>query len=314
MTISETQYDFIKEAEKDLVQRYYKFSKDSNNTPIKLGGGGVGTVFVGKSTQLSLDGFRYAIKCLNSKYLLSDELREKMMIEGQILSLLDHPNIIKLKDFIGGTELTGYRTYLILELIEGADMGVWMKRAWGVNNPIPLENSIFLMSQILEGIKYAHNTSLPFEGYDGVLHLDIKPANILVTSNGVKIIDFGISQGSSQQRCKRNMGTLSYMAPEQFMSEEKLDKRTDVYALGVLFREMITGRKWDVGIIQHNGTQQNYRDLIIDWKMNKPFPSLPDYCYNPIIDELIQKATQKNPNDRFQSCDEFIDELMKFEF
>ena len=301
--------NFIEQAKSDLG--HYSFSLDSNGNPINLGAGGIGSVFLGYSNRKSLAGYRYAIKCLKNQHLQREDIRTKFILEGQIYLGLKHPYIVKLKDFIGATSQTNYRTYLVLEYVNGKDLGHWMKKSWGINKPIPIENAVFLMSQILEGIKHAHNSKINIKGYNGVLHLDIKPGNILITPNGVKIIDFGISQGSSQRRSKRVMGSLPYMAPEQFNTEKKLDKRTDVYALGVLFNEMITGLKWDRVHIKFNGNQDNYKNNVREWILNKPFPSLPDSCYNPIIDELIQKATQKNPDHRFQSCEEIISEINK---
>ncbi len=298
---------FIDQAQADLD--HYSFCLDSNGLPINLGAGGIGSVFLGYSTRKSLAGYRYAIKCLKSQHLQREDIRKKFISEGQIYLGLKHPNIVKLKDFIGANSQTNYRTYLVLEFVDGKDMGYWMKKSWGLNKPIPIENAVFLMSQILEGIKHAHNCKINIKGYDGVLHLDIKPGNILITSKGAKIIDFGISQGSNQRRSRRVMGSLPYMAPEQFNTEKKLDKRTDIYALGVLFREMISGLKWDREYIKFNGKHDDYKKDVKEWIVNKPFPSLPDFCYNPILEDLIQKATQKKPDDRFQSCEEIISEM-----
>ena len=298
-----TKSEEIRLANRDLRPLGYRFILDNKNFPVTLGRGGVGSVYKGYS---KYSGYQVAIKCLKNKYISVSDIREKFLIEANIYMELDHPNIVKLRDFISN-EQTEYRSYAILELVDGVDMSYWIKKVWN-SLPIPTEVAIPLMCEILEGIRYAHNRKLTMDGYDGVLHLDIKPANILITSSGVKIIDYGISQGGSDVRAKRMMYSLPYAAPEQLLSDSVLDKRTDIYALGILFREMLTGQNW----IPHT-----LRDTsaIKDWIQNKELPPISESTNNDNIDLqlIIDKAVEKDPNDRYQTCEDFLHDLKELE-
>jgi len=289
----------IKLAKIDLKPLGYRFILDQYNIPISLGAGGVGSVYKGFS---KYSGFQVAIKCLKNKYIKDRDIISKFLIEANIYMELDHPNIVKLKDFISN-EQTNFRSYAILELVDGVDMRHWMKRVWN-NTAIPIEIAVPLMREILEGIKYAHNRKLTMDGYDGVLHLDIKPGNILVTSSGVKIIDYGISQGGNAERSNRMMYSLPYAAPEQLSLDSVLDKRTDIYALGILFREMVTGQTWIPSTVRDT-------DVIRDWIQHKTLPPISESSDNDNlnIQLIIDKAVEKNPDDRYQSCEEFLLDL-----
>ena len=187
----------------------------------ELGSGGTGVV------NLAVDrhsGFLVSIKTLFDFHVNDKELLEKFKAEANIYLMLKHPNIVSLKNFI----LKKGKPHLVQEYVDGQTLDEYIHNVTG---PIPTQRAIEIIKDVLTAIDYAHNKNIPLSGYDGVLHLDIKPGNILITKNGkVKIIDYGISQGNNQKRGEKVMGSPMYMAPEQIDISKELDKRTDIYS------------------------------------------------------------------------------------
>ena len=245
------------------------------------------------------NGYPVAIKSLFSALLDKDpEMLEKFKIEANIYLHLKHSNIVKLKDFV-----ILKRAHLVMEYIDGKCLDEYINQVTG---PITTEVAVSMMKKIVSAIGYAHKKKIPIKGYDGVLHLDIKPGNILLTNNGeVKVIDYGISQGTEQERGKKMMGSPMYMSPEQLDLKQKLTAKSDIYALGVLLFQMVTGKtpypkEW---------SQQEVFDAI----KTKPLDRIVEiYPFSDNrIQKIIDKATQKKPSERYFDCDDFISDLNK---
>jgi len=262
----------------------YKFIKE-------LGSGGAGVV------NLALDihsGFLVAIKTLFNDYSNDEEILNKFKAEANIYLMLDHPNIVSLKNFI----IKNGTYHLVQEYFEGQTLDAYIHQVTG---PIPSSKALVIMGDIVSAINYAHNKRIALSGYDGVLHLDLKPGNVLISESGsLKIIDYGISQGNNQVRGKKIMGSPMYMAPEQLDINRKLDKRTDIYSLGLLLHQMVTASSPYLS----NTT----KDELFDNINNSPLNRISDIY--PFADKRVQiiidKATQKDPNDRYQSCNELL--------
>ena len=208
--------------------------------------------------------------------------------------MLKHPNIVSLKNFI----LKKGKPHLVQEYVDGQTLDEYIHNVTG---PIPTQRAIEIIKDVLTAIDYAHNKNIPLSGYDGVLHLDIKPGNILITKNGkVKIIDYGISQGNNQKRGEKVMGSPMYMAPEQIDISKELDKRTDIYSLGILLFQMITGSR----PYSDCTTKEELFDSIHNSSLTRTSEVYPgsDNRFQLIID----KATEKNPEHRYQTCNDFL--------
>lgn len=262
----------------------YKFVKE-------IGRGGSGVVY------LALDrhsGFLVCVKKLLDEHSNNDEFLIKFKSEANIYLMLNHPNIVSLKDFI----VKNNSFYLVQEYVEGQNLQEYIQNVTG---PIPSKVTIEMLKYIIKAIDYAHNKNIALSGYHGVLHLDIKPANILISKSGdIKIIDFGISQGNNQKRGNQVMGTPLFMAPEQLDIRRQLDKRTDIYALGTLIHVMITGNR----PFKNCNTRDEVLDNILNQKLtrtNELYPGVDKRFQN-----IIDKATEKNPNYRYQSCKELL--------
>ena len=261
----------------------------------KIDEGGAGIVWQAVDTHY---GHRVAVKRLKTSAAALDGIINKFKIEANIYLMLTHKNIVRLKNFI----ITKGSHYLIMEYIDGTPIDKYVKKF--NDNKMPQEVAIAIMKEIVKGVGYGHERKIPIEGYDGVLHLDIKPSNVMVSNNGeVKIIDYGISQGTTAQRSEKIMGTLMFMSPEQLDINSELDNRTDIYSLGLLFYYMLTGK------YPHSNKLSN-KDIcerIINISINK-IPNIRTGS-DLKIQSILEKATEKHQIDRYQNCNELLNAL-----
>ena len=193
-----------------------------------IGSGGMGTVYRARQREL---GRPVAVKVLYSDLPDSTSFAERFTREARTLARLDHPNIVSVYDF-------GHREglyYLVMELVDGATLRQTMEE--GALEP---KEALLMVVRICEALQYAHD--------NGVVHRDIKPENVLLDKKGsVKIADFGLAKlvgATTEPRltaAEQVMGTPHYMAPEQIEKPAEVDHRADIYALGVVFYEMLTG-------------------------------------------------------------------------
>lgn len=255
-----------------------------------LGEGGMGNVYLAVHTQL---GRKVAIKSLHQQLVKNEGLRARFKQEANTMAHLQHNGIVSLFDFVEDEN----GLFLIMELVDGTPLDEYINN---VSGPIPAERAIPIMQGILKAFAYAHE--------EGVVHRDIKPANILLTKNGkVKILDFGIAKmlsdaGNKLTKAGTQMGTVFYMSPEQVHGKE-VDHRSDIYSLGVTFYQMLTGFSPYEGLT----TEFEVYSKIV----NEPLP-LASTLYPNVtskLDNVIFKATTKKQEDRYQSCQEFLEDI-----
>jgi serine/threonine-protein kinase len=265
-------------------------SKQILNYKIKniIGEGGMGTVYLAEHTKIP--NRIAAIKVLKADLLQNENLRDRFRREMKIMSDMTHENIIKLEEYHEDEE----GMYLIMEFFKGVELDEYLKDTIGV---FPEEKAIPIMIQILNAFDSAHKKS--------IVHRDIKPANILINieATKIKILDFGIAKMkddiSMETKSGAQIGTVFYMSPEQVQGKN-LDTRSDIYSLGVTFYQMLTGMK-------------PYFDATTEYEIyskivNEDLPD-PREIY-PVITErlvnILRKALAKDPNKRFQTCEDFI--------
>jgi serine/threonine-protein kinase len=238
----------------------------------ELGRGAMGTVYQGKDPRINRE---VAIKTLRYEEIDADELAEvkkRFFREAEAAGKLSHPNIITIYD-VGEDYDTAY---MAMELIEGTDLRKYTQK----DHLLPLPELIRIVSAVAGALDYAHG--------NGVVHRDIKPANIMILNNGeIRVTDFGIARVMTSSKTQTGviLGTPSYMSPEQ-ISGQKVDGRSDLFSLGVVFYELLTGEKPFEG--------DSIATLMFNITTNPPTPlrdlapDVPESCI-AIIDRLLAK-------------------------
>lgn len=255
--------------------------------------GAIGQGATGEVYQVvnSVTGRLEAMKILADSYTGDREQAQRFLREIQLQARLDHPNIAQVRTaFCEGTTIV-----LVMELVEGESLsGVLQRGALSVGG------AIRVAEQVLNALIMAHHL--------GVVHRDVKPANILVDRTGtVKLTDFGLAKQfgePGQTGHGMAVGTVYYMAPEQVRGLAATDWRADLYAVGVLFYEMLTGRKPFDGT-EHYAVMRAHVETT-PLPVSRWAPHLPQE-----FDALIARALQKNPADRFQSARGFLAALQE---
>jgi len=241
----------------------------------------MGIVYKAKDTKLERT---IAIKFLPRHISTNSEERERFKIEAKAAAALNHPNIAH----IYAIEEVNDEIFIVMEYIDGEELKEKIS-----NNLIELDEAIDIATQIAEGLKKAHQK--------GIIHRDIKPANIFITNDGVvKILDFGLAKVSSQAQITTmgtTMGTVAYMSPEQTKGEE-VDQRTDIWSLGVVLYEMLTGE------LPFKG---DYEQAIIYSILNEEINPSEDLPWKII--KICEKALAKNPGERYKNVEQLIDDL-----
>ncbi len=258
-----------------------------------LGHGGMGLVFKALNTHLNKI---VAIKMIAPGLALNEKLLNRFKTEALALARLENPHIVRILDLL---EDQG-QWFIVMEYIEGETLQQRLKD----KHPLRLSEAFDITLQILSALQHAHSAS--------IIHRDIKPSNILITKdNTVKVTDFGLAkiQANTLVHTQHSAvgGTLYYMSPEQIRSLKETDHRTDIYSLGITIYQMITGR---IPFDPHQ-TDFDIREAIVRRQFPKPStfnPYLP-----PEVDDLVMKAIAKNPDDRFQSAVEMIQEMERLQ-
>jgi serine/threonine protein kinase len=245
-----------------------------------LGRGGVGHVHLALDRQL---GRRVAVKVLLDEH--SDEAAtERFRREARAAAALEHPNACRLYE-VGEHE---GETFLVMELLEGELLSERLQRG-----ALPLDEALEILRPLMDAVSALHRA--------GLVHRDLKPANVILTEQGVKLLDFGLARHTRQDAAVTApsltmagsvAGTLRYMAPEQ-LTGDPVDERTDVFALGVLFFEMLTGHIPFAA------------DTNVDW-VTAVLREDPQPLGRPelaALEPVVQRALQRRAVDRFDSVD-----------
>ncbi len=248
----------------------------------ELGRGGMGAVYQGLDLMLER---RVAVKVVHPELGQDPVLAERFQKEARALARLNHPNVTSVYSFFR----QGEQFYLVMEFVEGEPLD---ERLAG-GRALPWPEAAELMSAALDGLQHAHD--------QGIIHRDLKPSNLLLTpAGGIKIMDFGIAHILGQKRLTRMgsvVGTIEYMSPEQVGGRE-LDARTDLYSLGVVLYETVTGRApfsadtdFELMRAQLETMPEPPRTLA---------PELPEG-----LERAIVRALAKDPGERFQTATDF---------
>ena len=245
------------------------------------GSGGMGVVYRARDQRLDRT---VALKFLPVELNSSEREKERFLREARTASSLDHPNI----GVIHGIEETedGF-TFIVMAFYEGASLAQRIQKS-----PMKPHEAVGIARQMAQGLGDAHR--------HGIVHRDVKPSNVMLTSSGlVKIVDFGLARAMTEQTASQTgvTGTIRYMSPEQAM-DRRVDQRCDIWALGVVFAEMLTG---NTPFHAESITAMLFSIL------NEPPKGLD--AVHPALQPILYRALAKDPDRRYESCAEFLSDL-----
>jgi eukaryotic-like serine/threonine-protein kinase len=271
-----------------------------------IGAGGMGEVYRARDTRLDRI---VAIKILPPHLRQSPELQARFEREARMISRLAHPNICTLHDV--GRE--GDADFLVMEYVEGESLAARLERG-----RVPLNHALLIGIDIAAALAHAHG--------HGIVHRDLKPSNVMLTKTGAKLLDFGIAKAHAGLHVRATdlslptgnppfrghdeapltvtgaiLGTVAYMAPEQ-VEGQVADARTDIFALGAVIHEIVTGRKAFQG-----QTQASLIGSIL--KDDPPPVSSIQKSSPPALDFVVRKCLAKDPDDRWQSARDVMSQL-----
>ena len=253
----------------------------------KIGVGGMADVYLGEDTLL---GRQVAIKVLHANFANDDEFVTRFKREAQAAGKLNHPNIVNMYDVGFDQDLH----YIIMEYVNGETLKEYITR----HGRLSIDEAVKFTIAIAEGLEHAHTM--------GIVHCDIKPHNVIITQTGrVKVTDFGIARAMNATNTvmytNSILGSAHYLSPEQ-ASGKPVDGNTDIYSLGVVLYEMLTGRVPFVGETPIAVALKHVREKVAP--PTRYNPSIP-----PLLEAVVMKALSKNPADRFNSISDMISDL-----
>ena len=252
----------------------------------RIGKGGMGVVYRGRDTVI---GRLVAVKMLVSDIDVSEETRERFFREARSAGQLAHRNIITIYDF--GEEAG--RAYIVMELLNGESLTTVLSRP----ERLPLEQQVEIMARVAEGLAFAHAR--------GIVHRDVKPANLFLTTEGaIKVLDFGVARIASSKLTRSGLivGTPDYMSPEQVMGKV-VDQRSDVFSAGAVFYQLLSGRK---------PFASKNLPTTLNKVMGENPPPLTETEAPAELAAIVMKALEKDPAKRYQRMVDMLASLTRF--
>ncbi len=255
-----------------------------------VGVGGMANVYRGVDEKT---GNAIAVKVLKEEFLDNEELVRRFKNESKAISILDHPNIVKVYD----VSVTDRLQYIVMEYVDGITLKEYLRQRGGA---LTWKETVHFATQVLGALQHAHSK--------GIIHRDVKPQNIMLLADGsIKMMDFGIarfSRAQSQTVSDKAIGSVHYISPEQAKGD-KTDARTDLYSVGVMLYEMLSGRlpfdgdgAVSIAIMQISDKAKPLAQVA---------PNVPEG-----LRQITEKAMEKDPAKRYQSAQEMLDAIEEF--
>ena len=259
-----------------------------------IGSGGFGSVF--KAEDVNTPGRIVAIKELHKKHTRNSLIKQRFFQEAIAMARLDHPNLPRLYTF--GEDNGSY--YLVMEFLAGKPLSDQIQQ----DGAIEQARALNILAQVLEGVSYAHRNS--------IIHRDLKPDNVFLMNEGdrlrIKVLDFGIARivgGENLTLTGESFGTPNYMSPERITGSQAIDHRTDIYALGIMLFEMLTGRA---------PFQLTATDPSLYWsemRTRHESEPLPPMGVSQELEMIARRATAKRIEDRYSTAEDMLADLRK---
>ncbi len=263
----------------------------------QLGAGGMAEVF--RATQVGAEGFSraVAVKRVLPGFSTVPQFASMFVQEAKLASLLDHPNIVSVLDFDRDDE---GRLFLAMEFVDGRDLA-----SIAATGRLPLPAIIFIITEVLRGLGYAHDLPTA-EGPRGLIHRDVSPHNVLLSWEGaVKVSDFGIAKARDASAATASTmikGKPQYMSPEQ-ANGEPLDGRSDLFAVGIMLWELLTGRRLFDGSTHESLARIVYGNIDPPSSVQRDIP--------PELDAITMRLLARNKVDRYASAEPAIEDLAR---
>ena len=263
-----------------------------------LGQGGMGVVYLARDIHTGMD---VVLKSVRSELAHRADVRARTLAEGRVLGQIDHPNVVHLKAVV----VDDRSLWLVMQYIDGESLDRTIERHAERKERMPLAEALRLFRQIASGIAAAHA--------EGIIHRDLKPANVLIRRKDqvAKVTDFGIAKAEHEAtpgriQTRGVIGSIWYMSPEQVTGRRDLDKRVDIYALGIVLFQMLTGRvPFDA--------ESDYEVMRLQAEAPLPRVGKEREDVPPSVDDLLQKLCAKNRDERLQSCEDVLRALAPIE-
>lgn len=253
---------------------------------------GVGGMAIVYKAYDNIDDRIVAVKILKEEFLANEEFRRRFKNESKAIAVMSHPNIVRVFDVSFGEKLQ----YIVMEYIEGITLKEYISNQKIIN----IQEAVYFTIQVLRALQHAHDK--------GIVHRDIKPQNIMLLRDGtIKVTDFGIarfSRGDSRTLVESAIGSVHYMSPEQARGEIT-DEKADVYSVGVVLYEMITGE-----LPFDSDSAVSVAIMQLESSAKKPTQINPDIPVG--LEQIVVRAMQKDPKNRYQSASEMIMDLEEF--
>ncbi len=274
----------------------------------RIGEGGMAEIFRARMAATDESGRFIVIKRIQGAYSNNDEFVQMFRAEVQITMRFSHPCIIQIYD---AGEESGQQ-YIAMELVDGRNLRQVLSRISQKQQRIPIPASCYIIEQAAAGLNYAHSFKDRITGEPlSLVHRDVSPQNILVSYDGnIKVIDFGIAKAATNGEATRAgviKGKLSYLSPEQVMGEV-LDGRSDIFALGIVLWELLTGKR--LFVAEGDNEFQVLKMIESCNTFVKP-PSTINPEVPPEVDAIVMQALARDPKKRFQNGEEFARALRK---
>ena len=255
----------------------------------ELGRGAMGVVYKGEDPKIHRTVAIKTVRLTDFDEDLLDEMKERFFREAESAGLLTHPNIVTIYDAGEEHDLA----YIAMEFLKGTDLEEYTKK----DHLFSMRETLTIVSHVADALDYAHSK--------GIVHRDIKPANImrLEETLEVKVTDFGIARITASSKTKTGviLGTPSYMSPEQ-VAGKKVDGRSDIFSLGVVLFELLTGTKpftgEDMTALMYKVARERHPSIRT---INPKTP--------PVVEKIIDKALEKDPEKRYQKAGQMAEHL-----
>ncbi|MFP2933080.1 serine/threonine-protein kinase, partial [Pyxidicoccus sp. 3LG] len=270
----------------------------------KLAAGGMAEVFLGKV--VGAEGFEkpVAVKRILPSYVQDAAFVELFLREAKVSVALQHGNVVQVLDL--GTSAGQY--YMVMEFVDGENLRALLKAARMRQLPLGLREMCFIAQQVAEGLAYAHGRADRAGTPLDIVHRDVNPSNVMVSSNGaVKLADFGIAKvadGHKETQAGVLKGKINYLSPEQVQGRP-VDQRSDIFLMGLLLHEMLAGRR----IFDGSAPQIIHALGSFDERTLEPLPGVPAPLW-----AILLRALAASPANRFQTARELSEAIQSFLF